>query len=171
MTSPTRSEHTHGVVATDPYWLLSYAVRVLIDGDVTDGRFSLVEYLKPPGDGTPLHVHHHESQTTVVLEGEATVHLPDGPHVLGPGDWVHQPAAVPHCEVVGAEQPARVLDIYSPGGFERWVTLAGRRAAAMTLPPSPERLTGDRKAELTAIAAGLGIKLLGPPGTLPYGDG
>ena len=59
--------------------------------------------LKPPGDTTPLHVHQRESQTTILLDGEATV--PDGPHVLREGDSVHQPVAVAHCEVIPATNP------------------------------------------------------------------
>jgi mannose-6-phosphate isomerase-like protein (cupin superfamily) len=101
------------------------------------GSFSVAEYLKPPGDRTPLHVHHRESQTTYVLDGEATVHLPDGPHVLGAGECVYQPLGVPHTEAITSSRPTRVLDIYVPAGFERWVSLAGRRADSLRLPDAP----------------------------------
>jgi hypothetical protein len=117
---------------------------------------------------TPLHRHHRESQTTYVLEGQATIHLPDGAHVLGPGECLYQPTGVPHTEAITSSNPARVLDIYAPAGFERWASLAGRRADAMILPPEPEEPGEKRIGELIAITEGLGVELLGAPGELPY---
>jgi mannose-6-phosphate isomerase-like protein (cupin superfamily) len=151
-----------------PYWLLTYAVRVCLAGAETGGVFSMAEYLKPAGDWTPLHIHHRESQTTYVLEGEATVHLPEGPHVARPGECVHQPAGVPHTEAITSSGPARVLDVYAPAGFERWVTRAGRPADGMVLPPEPETPDEQRIAELVAVAEELGIEVIGAPGEVPY---
>ena len=153
-----------------PHWLLSYAVRVCLAGSETGGAFSIAEYLKPPGDWTPLHVHRRESQTTYVIEGEATVHLPEGPRVLGPGSCAFQPAGVPHTEEITSAGPARVLDVYAPAGFERWVTLAGVPAAEMRLPAQPEAPDEARLSELLAITRELGIELLAGPGALPYRD-
>ena len=149
------------------YWLLSYVVRILVTGDEAEGRFSAAEYLKPPGDMTPLHVHHAESQTTYVLEGEATIYLPDGPQVLGPGDCLYQPRGVPHTEKITSDVAARVLDIYAPAGFERFIESAGRETEGLHLPPAAESPDEARTTELTALAQELGIELLGPPGALP----
>ena len=150
-----------------PHWLLSYVVRVCLAGSETGGAFSMAEYLKPPGDWTPLHVHKRESQTTYVIEGEVTVHLPNGPHVLGPGACVFQPLGVPHTEEITSGKPARVLDVYAPAGFERWVTLAGIPADEMVLPAQPETPDENRLSELLAITKELGVDVLGGPGALP----
>ncbi len=118
----------------------------------------------PPDDMTPLHVHRHDSQTTFVLEGEVTIYLPGREHVLAPGQCVHQPAGVPQTERVTSSTPARVLDVNSPAGFERFIAAVGLPARELTLPPS--ELT-TRQERLQALAAEHGIDLLGPPGTLP----
>jgi mannose-6-phosphate isomerase-like protein (cupin superfamily) len=152
----------------EPHWLLTYAVRVCLTGPETGGAFSLAEYLKPPGDWTPLHIHRHESQTTYVIEGEATVHLPEGPRILGPGDCVFQPSGVPHTETITSEGPARVLDVYAPAGFERWVSLAGVPTHDLVLPPAPETPDKRRLEELIEITQQLGVQLVGAPGELPY---
>jgi quercetin dioxygenase-like cupin family protein len=147
------------------YWLLSSLAIVHVSGELTDGRFSLVEFLMPPDDMTPLHVHRRDLQTTYVLEGEVTVSLPGASRVLGPGDCIIQPAGVPQTERVTSVSPARVLDVNSPSGFERFVAEAGRPAERLTLPPP---ITDEPDLErLAGIAAEHGIELLGPPGTLP----
>lgn len=147
------------------YWLLSNLVIVHVSGDETEGRFSLVEFLMPPDDMTPLHVHQRDSQTTYVLEGEVTIYLPGSSNVLGAGECIHQPAGVPQTERVTSAGPARVLDINSPAGFEQFVAAAGRPAERLALPAVSE--SPPDLEQMAAAAAEHGIELLGPPGTLP----
>jgi mannose-6-phosphate isomerase-like protein (cupin superfamily) len=151
-----------------PHWLLGYAVRVTLSGSETEEAFSIAEYLKPPGDWTPLHIHRRESQTTYVIEGQATVHLPQGPLVLTPGECAFQPMGVPHTEEITSSSPARVLDIYAPAGFERWVSLAGAPTDRFCLPPQAEVADETRIERLLEITKDLGVELLGAPGDLPY---
>jgi quercetin dioxygenase-like cupin family protein len=150
---------------TRAYWFLSDLVIVHVSGDETQGRFGLVEFLMPPGDMTPLHVHHGESQTTYVLEGEVTIWLPGVSRVLRPGDSIHQAPGVPQTERVTSAEPARVLDIGSPAGFEQFVAAVGEPTVELTLPPADRPLPDSE--QLAIIAAEHGIELLGPPGTLP----
>jgi quercetin dioxygenase-like cupin family protein len=147
------------------YWLLSNLVIVHVSGKETDGRFCLVEFLMPPDDMTPLHVHQRDSQTTYVLEGEVTIYLPGSSNVLHAGECIHQPAGVPQTERVTSAEAARVLDINSPAGFDEFIAAAGRAAESLTLPPSAESPPDLER--LTRAAAAHGIELLGPPGTLP----
>jgi mannose-6-phosphate isomerase-like protein (cupin superfamily) len=147
------------------YWLLSNLVIVHVSGEETEGRFSLVEFLMPPDDMTPLHVHQRDSQTTYVLEGEVTFYLPGSSAVLRAGECIHQPAGVPQTERVTSTEPARVLDINSPAGFEEFIAAAGRPAERLTLPPVDE--PPPDLEELATAAAEHGIELLGPPGALP----
>jgi mannose-6-phosphate isomerase-like protein (cupin superfamily) len=158
-----------GVAVTGtPHWLLTYVVRVTLPGSETGGAFAVAEYLKPPGDWTPLHVHQRESQTTYVIDGQATVHLPEGPLVLDPGECAYQPKGVPHTEAITSNQPARVLDIYAPAGFERWVSLAGVPTDRFVLPPAPEAPDEARVKFLLEVTAELGLEVVGAPGELPY---
>jgi quercetin dioxygenase-like cupin family protein len=147
------------------YWFLSNLVIVHVAGDETEGRHSLLEFLTPPDDMTPLHVHRRDGQTTYVLEGEMTIYLPGRTHVLRPGECIHQPAGVPQTEHVTSTEPARVLDINSPAGFDKFVAAIGVPAERLTLPPADSPPPDPE--HLAAIAAEHGIDILGPPGTLP----
>jgi quercetin dioxygenase-like cupin family protein len=147
------------------YWLLGDLVLVHVSGEQTDGRFSLVEFLMPPDGMTPLHVHRRDSQTTYVLEGEVTIYLPGSAHVLRPGECIHQPRGVPQTERVTSAEPARVLDINSPAGFDRFVAALGQPAGSLSLPPPSESPPDPER--IAAVAAEHGIELLGSPGALP----
>ena len=147
------------------YWLLSDLALVHVTGEESDQRYSVVEFLMPPNDMTPLHLHQHDSQTIYVLEGEVTIHLPGVTRVLRRGECIYQPAGVPQTERVTSDGPARVLDINSPAGFERFIAAVGQPTDRLTLPP-PAHAAPDID-RLSAVAAQHGITLLGPPGTLP----
>jgi mannose-6-phosphate isomerase-like protein (cupin superfamily) len=147
------------------HWMQSRLFIVHISGEETHGRLSLVEGLLPPEAMTPLHLLPQTSQILYVLEGELTAYLPGVSRVLRRGECMNQPAGVPQTHRVTSAEPARVLAINSPAGFERFVAEAGRPAESLTLPP-PEELPPDLE-RLAAIGAENGIEFLGPPGTLP----
>jgi hypothetical protein len=98
---------------------------------------------------TPLHVLSRASQILYVLEGELTAYLPGLSRVPRRGDSMYQPAGVPQTHRVTSSEPARVLAINSPAGFERFVAEAGRSAESLTLPAGgvssrPRTAGGDR---------------------------
>jgi mannose-6-phosphate isomerase-like protein (cupin superfamily) len=150
---------------TSAYWFYRDLVTIHVSGEQTGWRFCVVEFLQPPDEWTPLHVHRDADQTQYVLEGELTVYLPDRSLVLGPGECVNTPMNVPHTEHVTSAGPARVLDLNVPAGFDEFIAKAGEPAAEPTLPsaqgPPPDI---ERSA---AIAAEHRIELLGPPGERP----
>jgi quercetin dioxygenase-like cupin family protein len=101
--------------------LLALGVRFMIDGETTGGAFSLVEHPLPPRAlGAPLHTHHNEDEYSYVLEGRVGVQL--GPEVLeaGPGDLLVKPRGVAHAFWNAGDQPARLLELISPAGFENY---------------------------------------------------
>jgi quercetin dioxygenase-like cupin family protein len=163
------SSITHDETSRPPapqaYWLLGSLAIVHLRGEDTEGRFSLVEWLTPPGGMTPLHIHREDSQTVYVLEGEVTFHLPGLTRVCGPGEVVHQPAGVPQTERVSSATPARMLDVNAPAGFDAFVAAAGEPAESPVLPSaSGEDIDLE---DLVALADAHGIVVLGPPGALP----
>ena len=96
-------------------------VRFMIGGDDSDGRFSLVEHpLAPRALGAPSHTHTHEDEYSFVLEGEAGVEIGGETVLARPGDLVFKPRGVPHAFWNATDAPARLLEIISPGGFERY---------------------------------------------------
>jgi quercetin dioxygenase-like cupin family protein len=138
---------------TEEIQFLANRARIHIGGAETHGTFALIESTAPPGDQTPLHVHHNDDEAFYVLEGEVTAWVGDGTLVLRPGDAAFAPMGIPHTIRTG-DEGARWLLTSTPAGFEPFVRAVG--AAGM---PSPE--------ELTRIAAEHGIEILGPPGMLP----
>lgn len=107
----------------------------------------------PGGDMPPLHVHHTHDEGFLLLEGEASLFMPEREVTLRPGEFVLAPRGVPHTYQVG-DAPARWINISTPAGFEQFV---GDVAALDELTPEA----------LGAAAAARGIEILGPPGMMP----
>src|SRR6186713_399843 len=129
----------------DPGFLGSIGVRFLLDGATSDGRFSIVEHpMSPRALGAPLHRHAREDEYSFVLEGRMGALL--GEHVVeaGPGDLVFKPRDQWPTFWNAGDEPARILEIISPAGFERYfaelVALGGSRAAS----PDALRALGQR---------------------------
>ena len=101
--------------------LLALGVRFLIDGEVTGGAFSLVEHpLAPRALGSPLHTHHNEDEYSYVLQGRFGVQLGEEVLEVGPGDLLFKPRGVAHAFWNAGDEPARLLELISPAGFENY---------------------------------------------------
>jgi mannose-6-phosphate isomerase-like protein (cupin superfamily) len=88
--------------------------------------FSLVEHpIAPRTLAAPLHVHEREDEYSYVLEGEVGVQIGDDVRYARPGDLVVKPRGVPHAFWNRTDEPARLLEIISPGGFERYFAELG----------------------------------------------
>jgi quercetin dioxygenase-like cupin family protein len=133
---------------------LGSRVRILVDGDATEGRLGVIDQIDvPPGDMPPLHLHREADECFYVLEGEVTFYMPGVERRLGPGDFLHAPRGIPHTYRAG-DKPGRWLVISQPAGFERFVADVSRLSEV-----TPERLA--------TVAAEHDIEILAPPGTLP----
>ena len=146
-----------------PVWFYGDLVLVHLCGRETGGRFCLLEFLQPPGEMTPLHVHRGADQAMYVLEGEITLYLPGRTVRAGRGRCAYGPRAVPHTERVGSAG-VRLMEVCSPAGFEDFVIAAGVPATSLTLPPT--ELAPDLE-RIAALAAEHDIDVIGPPGELP----
>ena len=99
----------------------SIGVRFMIGGDESGGGFSLVEHPMPPRAlAAPLHRHSREDEYSFVLEGRVGALL--GHEVLygEPGDLIFKPRDQWHTFWNAGDQPARILEVISPAGFERF---------------------------------------------------
>ena len=119
-------------------WLQSLGARTILSGEQTEGRFALVEHpLAPRGLGSPIHTHEREDEYSFVLEGEVGVQIGDENFVAGPGTLVRKPRGVPHAFWNAGDQPARLLEMISPAGFERYFSEAAALFASGA--PDPAR--------------------------------
>ena len=130
----------------------SMGVRFIVDSADSDGTFSLVEHPIPPRKlAAPLHRHGREDEYTVVLEGEIGVLVGDEIVFGAPGDVVFKPRDQWHTFWNAGAEPARVLEIISPGGFEGYFEQLSDLLTAEGAPPDP--------AKVGAIADRFGLEL------------
>jgi len=121
--------------------LLALGVRFMIDGQRTGGAFSLVEHPLPPRAlGAPLHTHRNEDEYSFVLEGRFGLQLGNEVLEAGPGDLVVKPRGVPHTFWNAGDEPARLLELISPAGFENYFR---ELAPLLTTPDRDEAAIGE----------------------------
>jgi mannose-6-phosphate isomerase-like protein (cupin superfamily) len=91
----------------------------MIDGEEARERFSLVEHpLSARALAAPLHRHAREDEYSYVVEGQVGALLGDEVVIGGPGDLIFKPRNQWHTFWNAGDQPARLLEIISPAGFE-----------------------------------------------------
>ena len=96
-------------------------VRFLIDGIDSDGGFSLVEHPLPPRSlAAPLHRHSREDEYSYVVEGRVGALLGDDVVIGEVGDLIFKPRGQWHSFWNAGDEPARILEIISPAGFEKY---------------------------------------------------
>ncbi|MEO5903741.1 MAG: cupin domain-containing protein [Gemmatimonadaceae bacterium] len=115
----------------------SMGVRFMIDGHESGGGFSLVEHpMGPRVLGAPLHRHSREDEYSYVVEGRIGALLGDEVVYGEVGDLIFKPRGQWHSFWNAGDEPARILEIISPAGFEKYFDeLVDMRATA---PPNPE---------------------------------
>ena len=102
-------------------FLGSIGVRFMVDGDESGGRFSLVEHpMSARALAAPLHRHLREDEYSYVLEGRVGALLGDDVVIGAPGDLIFKPRNQWHTFWNAGDEPARILEIISPAGFERF---------------------------------------------------
>ena len=93
----------------------------MIDGEEAGGDFSLVEHPMPPRAlAAPLHRHNREDEYSYVIEGRMGALLGDEVLEAGPGDLVFKPRDQWHTFWNAGDEPARILEIIAPAGFEHF---------------------------------------------------
>ena len=110
-------------------------VRFMIGGEEADGGFALVEHpIAPKALGAPMHTHSNEDEYSYILEGVVGLQLGDEIVEARSGDLVFKPRGVPHAFWNAGEEPARLLEVISPAGFEKYF-----EEMAPLLPPNVEQ--------------------------------
>ncbi len=106
-------------------------IRFMVGGTESGGGFALVEHpMEPRALAAPMHRHSREDEYSFVLEGRVGADL-GGEIVYGEtGDLIFKPRGQWHTFWNAGDGPARILEIISPAGFEKFfdqmTDLAGR---------------------------------------------
>jgi mannose-6-phosphate isomerase-like protein (cupin superfamily) len=97
------------------------SVRFIVTGEQTGGHYSIVEHPVAPGFvGAPYHTHHGEDQYSYVLYGSIQVLLGDEVVDVPTGGFVYKPRGLGHAFWNPGPEPAAVLELVAPGGFEMY---------------------------------------------------
>jgi quercetin dioxygenase-like cupin family protein len=99
----------------------SDTIKVRLTGAQTQGLFTLTEDLMKPIFTLGRHLHRTHAETFYILEGEVEFRLGSEIRILRPGTTLHVPPNIPHGLRVLNGQPARLLMLYSPGGFDEYL--------------------------------------------------
>lgn len=125
-------------------------VRFMVDGVESGGGFALVEHpMEPHALAAPMHRHSREDEYSFVLEGRVGADL-GGEIVYGEtGDLIFKPRGQWHTFWNAGDGPARILEIISPAGFEKFFETMTDLAGRGELDP----------AKMAALAAEYGAEL------------
>lgn len=137
---------------------------ILVSGQDTAGRYTLIDMYVPPGCGPPPHRHDFE-EMFAILDGEIELTFRGVTAVARAGDTVNVPANAPHVFRNATDQPARLLCLCSPAGQEEFFRAVGVPVATRTeAPPALDDAgTAAFIAKAMALAPQYRTELL-PPG-------
>jgi mannose-6-phosphate isomerase-like protein (cupin superfamily) len=147
-------------------------VHFKIDGAQTGGRFSIVEHPIEARRLIPPHVHSNVDEYSFVIEGVVGARIGDEIVEGGPGTYIVKPRNVPHTFWNPTDQPARLLEIISPAGFENYFRELGKMIEDGTFSPEARAEAAARYGSagtmtswsgdwIVELKAKFGLKLLG----------
>ena len=130
---------------------------LVLPSEATAGQVAVVEHLLAPRAlGALVHTHRNEDEYSLVLEGTIGVEIGGETLEAGPGAVVLKPRGIPHAFWNPTDEPARLLELIVPGGFEAYFAELGELLAR----PGPPDLVA-----LGALAARYDLEL--DPGSIP----
>jgi len=113
----------------------------------TNGAYSVVEIVSSPGDSTPMHVHQHEDEHFVIVEGTARIALGASIFDAVAGTSVTLPRKIPHAWGNATDSTLRMVVTCTPGGVEEVLRLM---------------VQGGPDIDLMALANKYGVQIVGP---------
>jgi quercetin dioxygenase-like cupin family protein len=136
---------------------------ILLKGEDTAGRYTLIDMHVPQGGGPGPHRHDFEEMFTI-LEGEIEVTFRGEKATVRAGATVNIPANAPHSFTNASDRPARLLCMCSPSGQEEFFMAIGVPVESRTA--APPELDEAAQAAFVAKAQELApqyrSELLGP---------
>jgi quercetin dioxygenase-like cupin family protein len=116
------------------FGLVGDTYTILVTGDDSAGKYTLIDMHIPSGGGPPPHRHDFEEMFSV-LEGEVQVTFRGEELIARAGETINVPANAPHAFRNAGDQPARLLCMCTPPGQEIFFAEVGTPVASRTEPP------------------------------------
>ena len=117
------------------YWCAGGLWMVLADGAATDGSYCMFSEILPKGPAAPPHVHAGMDEVFYILDGEADFLLGARRQEAAKGSLIFVPKGTVHGFAVPRDT-IRLLNLYTPAGFERMITELGEPTNHRELPPA-----------------------------------
>ena len=124
----------HNVETAPAYWWLDILWIILVRGEDTGGRYSLMHQSMPKGAGAPPHKHTWSDEHFYILSGDISFLVGEGMIEGHTGDFVWVPRNTRHAFRVNSDT-AVILNGYTPSGLEQSVIAHGLPAPSRTIPP------------------------------------
>jgi quercetin dioxygenase-like cupin family protein len=118
----------------------------------TGGAVAIVEHPFAVGALVSPHLHTREDEYSIVTEGEVGFRSGDREVVLGAGGYIAKPRGEIHAMWNAGAVPARIIEVISPAGFERFFRDIADLAASGAME------AGD----FIAVADGYGLEFAEP---------
>lgn len=98
----------------------SIGVGFRLGGEQTGGQVAVVEHPFPPGALVPPHVHTREDEFSIVTAGAIGFRSGSDEVVLEAGGYISKPRGELHTMWNAGPDQARMIEIITPAGFERF---------------------------------------------------
>jgi quercetin dioxygenase-like cupin family protein len=126
--------------------------RILVSGKQTNGAFSTIDMLIPPGSGPGPHSHTSFYESFYIIDGEVEVHSEAGSYIASKGSFVVIPeGGIVHNFKNITDRIAHLLCTVVPAGLEEFFEEIGEPVAADSFLPPPV-MTAESIKKLQAIA-------------------
>jgi len=94
---------------------------IILAGGQTGGAFSIdMISLSPGWSGPPPHVHQSHEETFIMLAGRVAYQFGDQRIIGTAGSTLYVPRGVRHGFANPYEEPARLLNLFTPAGYENF---------------------------------------------------
>ena len=132
------------------YWCQGGLWSVLASSEATGNSYCLYEQLLPKGPGAAPHTFAGMDEVFYLLEGEMTFLLGDRVEKAVAQSLVFIPRGMVHGYRVDSEK-ARVLNLHTPGDFDKLLPVIADKALKHQLPETLEEKKIDRKLEANVM--------------------
>lgn len=132
-------------------------VAIMLDATLTGGQLTVIDTHSRRGDASPVHVHRHDDEVFLLLDGAMTVWVGDQRHELSPGAIAFLPRNIPHA--VRCDMATRAFVLCAPAGHQESVFRAGGWDPRKP-PPDGRQMS---KEGLGRVAEDAGHTVIGPP--------
>ena len=126
----------------DSFWMVDSLWTSLAAPQTTGGALTALDQVMPARSGPPPHVHPRLHEYFYILDGEIRYQIRDAVLTASEGTFVSIPAGTVHGFAVASET-ARVINLYTPGGFSEQIGWLGVPATELRLPTRDEQKPPD----------------------------